>query len=161
MHRKIHLAWAVAVDEAQPAARLEAYVETKAAITTFRLSVPRGVSLAMSSLPPEVLTMIADNVRDLVYQGKIRGWVFGRNRARKSCDPKDHFTRGELSDIYYENGSFPKHKLSYTPGDCGWERHDENVENYPEAITLPARSEAAERLARCKEVNYASTREDA
>lgn len=58
MDGKISLAWAVEVDYCQLGARLEAYVETKAQITTFRACVLRSVFKAVSAMPPELVEMV-------------------------------------------------------------------------------------------------------
>ena len=66
--RDIIMAWATPVSVAQLGARLFAYVETKAAITTFRL-VLRHISLtACRKLPEEVVSLITSKVRDIAFE---------------------------------------------------------------------------------------------
>lgn len=69
---KIKLAWAMPVDDVQLAARLEAYVKTKAPVTTLQLCITHAVSHPISNLPPEVVTMVTDHLKQMVYQEKIR-----------------------------------------------------------------------------------------
>ena len=71
----IIIAWATPVNLAQLGARLEAYVETKAAMTTFRLAARHSALAILHNLPEEIMEMIAGNVRDSVFRKKWRTWT--------------------------------------------------------------------------------------
>ena len=71
----ILLAWAVPVDLAWLGARLFAYVRTKATITTLRLVSKNSPLTACRSLPEEIISLIAIEVREMVFQLKIDDWV--------------------------------------------------------------------------------------
>ena len=71
----IVIAWATPVNLAQLGARLEAYAETKAAMTTFRLIARHTTLAALHNLPEEILEMIAGNVRDSIFRKKWRTWT--------------------------------------------------------------------------------------
>ena len=63
----IIMAWATPVSLAQLGARVEAYVETKAAMTTFRLAVRHSTLAVLHNIPEDIMEMIAGNVGDSVF----------------------------------------------------------------------------------------------
>lgn len=148
MQDAITLAWAVRVDHAQLGARLEAYIETKAAISTLRACVAHSDIHSMSSSPLELVAMIAGALTDLVYNQKIQGWNESRECLQNECKTTDHFTEAELEDMEWPYGSDSEDHL--------WpesmEIHRNTIENHVQKITLPTRNNAARNFARCKEV---------
>ncbi|KAL9003046.1 MAG: hypothetical protein Q9188_004058 [Gyalolechia gomerana] len=69
------LAWAVQISLPQLAAQLVAYIDTRASITTFRLSARYTPSKAFGQLPEEIILQIGDRVRDAVFQREIKSWA--------------------------------------------------------------------------------------
>lgn len=151
MQDAITLAWAVNVEHAQLGARLEAYVETKAAISTLRACVAHSDIPSMSSSPPELMAMIAGALTDLIYKRKIHGWNIARECVENICKTPDHFTEAELEDKEYPWDSDSEDYL--------WpesmEIHRNTIEDHVQKITLPMSSNAARKFARCKEVSIA------
>lgn len=78
---RIMIAWAMPVSLPQLGARLEAYVETKAAITTLR-SAARYKSY---HLPEEIIQMIASNLQDIVFRHKMKSWIKIYKCATNTC----------------------------------------------------------------------------
>ena len=68
-------AWATPVSLAQLGAGLEAYAETKEVITTFRLAVKYTTMAALLSLPEEIISKIAGEVRGARYQPVMQTMV--------------------------------------------------------------------------------------
>lgn len=151
MQDAITLAWAVRVDHAQLGARLEAYVDTKAAISTLRACIAHSDIRSMSSLPPELVAMIVGTLKDLVYNQKIQGWITARECLQNDCKTTDHFTEEELRDIEYPYDSDNEDYL--------WpesmEIHRNTIEAHMKKITLPTSNNVVRKFARCKEVSIA------
>lgn len=99
MNDKVHLAWAVKVDHAQLGARLEAYKATKAAVTTLKACMVHSPIRAMSQLPPEVVDMISDDLKDIAYVPKIRAWLAIDRCLRHTCSPREHFQPRRLRHL--------------------------------------------------------------
>ncbi|KAL6712983.1 hypothetical protein ACLMJK_009379 [Lecanora helva] len=99
--RNINLAWAVPVDHAQLGARLETYVETKAAITTFRACLSHSSIPSMRNLPPEVMEMIAAALKDIAYVPKIRGWNRASKCVANNCKLEDHYSESDVRGAYF------------------------------------------------------------
>lgn len=72
MAHSVSLAWAINLQYTQLGARLEAYVEIKAAITTLKACVLHTDSPAMSKVPLELIDSMADNLKDLIYNSRIQ-----------------------------------------------------------------------------------------
>lgn len=64
------------VDFPDIGARLAAYAHTKATITTFRLVTKYTTQSACHDLPEEIISLIADNVREIVFTEKIARWMW-------------------------------------------------------------------------------------
>ena len=92
----IIIAWATPVNLALLGARLEAYVGTKAAITTFRLAAKYTTLSAFHNLPEEIMIMIASNVRDVVFDRKMRRWMKIIRCLSGECGLAAHTTPDEL-----------------------------------------------------------------
>ncbi len=149
MQDAVTLAWAVKVHHAQLGARLEAYVETKAAISTLRACVAHSVIPSMSSLPPELVAMIAGLFADLLYQRKIQGWNIAKACLQNHCITTDHFTEAELEDMEYQYDSGSEEVLWSE----GMDIHRTTVEDHVQKITLSTRNDAARKFSKCKEVS--------
>ncbi|KAI4218718.1 MAG: hypothetical protein L6R36_008792, partial [Xanthoria steineri] len=91
----VHVAWAAQVSLAQLGARLTAYTDTKASITTFRLVARKSQSQALGNLPEEIHEMIASEVRELVFQREIEPWG-----VRSGCLNDVYFQEAERGETY-------------------------------------------------------------
>ena len=99
----IVISWATQVDLVQLGARLEAYAETKAAITTFRLAVRTSAVTACHNLPEEIISMIATRVRDIGSERKTKKWNIFTKCLTSGCDPLFHACDQDL-DVMDEFG---------------------------------------------------------
>ena len=110
MREDISLAWAVGVDFPRLGARLEAYVETKAAITTFAACKSVSNIPSMTALPVEVLTMIHDALTDMVYLEKLHEWHRAQRCLQGECHARDHSTSKESNEYVDFCARFGRHK---------------------------------------------------
>ena len=94
----IMVAWAVPVNLAWLGARLFAYVGTKATITTFRLVTENSPLTACRGLPEEVISLIAVEVREKVFQQKINDWI-----KFTMCLDSSRITKFRLIDMDINN----------------------------------------------------------
>lgn len=69
------VAWAMPVDFPDIGARLAAYAHTKATVTTFRLVTKYNTQSACHDLPEEIISMIAEDVREIVFMEKMARWI--------------------------------------------------------------------------------------
>ena len=99
MDPTITLAWAMPVNHVQLAPRLLSYTASKAAVTVLRLGAQKVASKPLGRLPPEIVEMIADNIRDNEYDRRIGTWTKAQKCIANTCSPSHHYSRAELSDI--------------------------------------------------------------
>ena len=170
MDGKISLAWAIQFDHAQLAARLEAYVETKAPIRTLIACLSRLELPSKRQIPGEVMLVIAGALEDAVYRPKIRRWTRARKCYQGECKTLDHFTRGELDgfdwidrvhprkiDDYMGEEAYDKHqetlnKIDDYMGEEAYDKHQETLNTYLRKISSSVSDRVVSRFARCKEV---------
>ncbi|KAL8867974.1 MAG: hypothetical protein Q9174_005304 [Haloplaca sp. 1 TL-2023] len=103
----VSLAWAIEVKATQLGAHLEAYVVTKAAITTLKacMAHSKGSSMqAMSKVPLEVTEMIADALKESTYRDRIPHWLRGQKCTAGKCSPGEHLTGSKLQDFLCNGG---------------------------------------------------------
>ncbi|KAL8659307.1 MAG: hypothetical protein Q9202_007189 [Teloschistes flavicans] len=74
MDNVMSFGWAVDTYHAQLGARLEAYVATKAALTTLRVSIRHSATSSMRQTSPEITEMISNALKDSVYNDLIGRW---------------------------------------------------------------------------------------
>ena len=145
MDSKISLAWAVSANYAQLGARLEAYVETKPTITTFRACLPRSPIPSVSNIPLEVIETIEGALKDMAYFPKVRDWLKDCKCIRNECGFRDHFPDDDDVSIDSED-------------DITWgercERHQEIIDDHVHKVTHPASDPIVGKFARCKEVSH-------
>lgn len=103
MDGKISLVWAVEVDYPQLGARLEAYVDTKAQITTLKACVAHPEARPVSKLLVELVSMVGDALKDIVYTQKIPEWHQGARCVQNECVGRDHFKTSELSTRFEDD----------------------------------------------------------
>ena len=145
MDSKINLAWAVGVNYAQLGARLEAYVETKPTITTFRACLPHSPIPAVSNIPLEVIETIEEALKDMVYFPKVRDWLQDCKCIRNECGFRDHFPERDDASIDFED-------------DVEWDgriqMHQGILDDHVHKVTHPASNRTVGKFARCKEVRH-------
>ncbi|KAL8875694.1 MAG: hypothetical protein Q9198_005979 [Flavoplaca austrocitrina] len=127
--KELTIGWAARVSLPQLGARLMAYVDTRASITTFRLAARYTSSPALRKLAEEVLAIIATCVRDASYHSKIEEWIKVDRCLANVCHPLSHFSHEEMTK---------KHRCctNWMTGDEmdyeefsqeTWDRHDERT----------------------------------
>ncbi|KAI4221215.1 MAG: hypothetical protein L6R36_007064 [Xanthoria steineri] len=89
----IIIAWAARVSFAQLGARLTAYIETRASITTFRLTARYTSSTAFRNLPEELISMIANQAYDHSFYDNIHKWLCVEDCFAGKCTILSHFDR--------------------------------------------------------------------
>ena len=105
MDHHIDIAWALEIPHAQLGARLEAYIETKPTITAFRACLRQLRLPPKAEIPPEILQMILNALRDATYEPKISMWDQGRRCLQDDCETVDHFTRDYIADYKFTHPS--------------------------------------------------------
>ena len=112
MPSDIIVAWAIPVSLAQLGARLFAYVETKAAITTFRLVARDTTVTACHSLPEEIKSLIASKLRDIVFKHRMKEWVKIRKclAALTVLGYSSEFEDDELVSEQFSESLFDEHQ---------------------------------------------------
>lgn len=148
----VAIAWAMPVSLAQLGARLFAYVKTKAVITRFRLAALRGALVGgYCGLPPELVAMIAREVRSVVFNSEMKKWVKIRKCLKNTCTTLSHMGQedyDEMASILTSSRSL--HTTAEDIADQAWDKHREDVVGYCEDLTnLKNNSE----LAKCVQVS--------
>ena len=87
------IAWAARVSFAQLGARLTAYIETRASITTFRLAARYTSSTAFRNLPEELISMIANQAYDHSFYDNVHEWLCIEDCFAGECTTLSHFDR--------------------------------------------------------------------
>ncbi|KAL8999628.1 MAG: hypothetical protein Q9169_001588 [Polycauliona sp. 2 TL-2023] len=91
----VFFAWAAQVSVAQLGARVVAYTDTKRSVTALRLLAQRGGATGLGALPAEVIELIAQELRESVFQREIRTWIKRTRCLTDTCMPLSHFSRRE------------------------------------------------------------------
>ena len=141
----ICLAWAVRVEDySQLGARLEAYVEAKATITTFEAcKLHASSSSLLKQLPKEIMREIAEALTDMIYIPKIKYWQRVQKCLNGRCRTKDHQS-SHYSSYYDEDDS---DCCSY---ESAFEEHQETLED--QIHKLENEDSEKSRFAFCKKV---------
>ena len=95
----IIVALATPVSLAQFGARLFAYVGTKASLTTFRFAMKNSLLAACRDLPEEIISSIAAEVREQVFQQKIEDWDDLSRCLAGSCAANSILSDAELNKL--------------------------------------------------------------
>lgn len=149
MDRKINIAWALKLDHAQLGARLEAYVETKSAVTTLQACLLRMSLPSTSSIPPEISQMIVDVLRDACYEPKILKWHEARRCVQSACTASDHFRHNELAGIDFTE------KADSNLWVERMHEHDKTVRDYLRRIKVSRGQSEMKMFAICKDESSA------
>ena len=134
------IAWAMPVNLAKLGARLAAYAETKATITTFRLVAGYKTQSTGRNLPEEIITMIAGKIRDTVFKRKIEPWVKTSRCLANTCTTLSHIPQAEfnsLAAIVTSNKMEDDEWLEEEFAEEAHEAHRKKVRQYCNALTSP------------------------
>ncbi len=132
---KITLAWAIPVSAPQLGARLEAYVATKAAITTFRFGARNVTATALGDVPEEIIDMIAREVRNVVFKDDVKRWMKAFKCLTQKCSPMSHMTKSDIS-CWHECDEYGHHEDVLDAISEDWtERHNHKVEQWCTNLT--------------------------
>ena len=97
--KDIMIAWATPVQVTQLGARLEAYAETKSAITTFRLAASHTMLAGHRSLPQEIVSTITSMVRDHAYKLKRKEWTKLSKCLANTCTAFSHMDEARIRSM--------------------------------------------------------------
>ncbi|KAL8787060.1 MAG: hypothetical protein Q9213_002402 [Squamulea squamosa] len=126
--QNLTIAWAARVSLAQLGARLTAYMETREAITVFRLAAQRAPLAVLRDLPEEILSMIATVVRDQEFQRNMKEWVQVDNCLANTCTTLSHATVEEINEIYsFCINNLPEERVEEDLDDITPSRHVDTV----------------------------------
>ncbi|KAL8903227.1 MAG: hypothetical protein Q9207_004061 [Kuettlingeria erythrocarpa] len=148
--RHLTIAWAARVSFPQLGARLKAFVQTRASITTFRLAVKNASSKPFRNLPEELISMIAGTVRDLVFEQKMKKWINIHKCLTNDCKPLSHVTDDEIVKMNDSSGfNLSQEELEDAFDDEIFEAHRINVETYYAKL---AHLETSSKFAKCVQI---------
>ena len=147
LQNHVNLAWATPFHLAQLGARLEAYAETKAAITTFRFAAR---SKFLSKLPEEIISNIADKVRDTVVRHKMIKWTKINSCLSNTCTSSSHLRRSDVDFVDNFGSSNVYRRVSERLEQGAAEQHQKDVRRYYNMLTDPNRSS---KFAKCVQVH--------
>ena len=151
---EITIAWATPVSLGQLGAQLEAYAETKAAITTFRFAAKHSEMAALFNLPEEIISMIAGRVRDAVAEHQAQKWTRMKGCFSNNCSILSHMLLAELDMelmIYSHGTDYESYELAEMDAE---EDHQEALERYCKRLT---NLNGSSRFAKCVRVRIHST----
>lgn len=97
MGPRIIVTWALPVDTVTLGGRLEAYVESKASLHTFKLCIQHSqADRALGKLPAEMIENIASIFQQAQFEDRIEEWIEARE-----CEDGDLDEREDVSDRIY------------------------------------------------------------
>ncbi len=134
------IAWAMPVNLAKLGARLVAYAETKATITTFRVVAGYKTQSTGRNLPEEIISMIASKIRDTVFKRKIKLWVKTSQCLANTCTTLSHVPQAELNSlaaIVTSNKMEDEEWLAQEFAEEAHEAHRKEVRQQCHALTNP------------------------
>ena len=157
------LAWAIPVKTQLLGARLEAYVESKLLVATFKLCVKYGPSnhAPVGRLPPELINLIVDRIQWPILNSCESRWARYQLCLEDKCSTYDHFTEEQICD----NEFYPHNDVEDEYEDDRYEHfmdlewklgctHEIILREHLEKFKALSgdQSEACKAFARCKEV---------
>ena len=134
------IAWAMPVDLVKLGARLTAYAETKATITTLRLVAGYKTKSTGRNFPEEIISMIASKVRDTVFKRKKELWAKPTQYLANTCTTLSHVPQAELNSlaaIVTSNKMEDDEWLAEEFAEEAHEAHVKVVRQYCHALTSP------------------------
>ncbi len=144
----IIIAWAIPVRLEPLAAGLQAYTETKAAITKFRLAVRNSAIVACQITPEEIISLIASIIRDEAFSRKTKKWTAVTRCLTNTCDKMSHLSRQDTNRIIRNGGT--KNQLRWEAE----EKHQDCVIQYCEMLSKLGGSS---KFAKCAQVRRRSS----
>lgn len=130
-------------------------METKPLITTLRACIAHGGALPVSKLLPELVVMIANELKDDVYAQKAPGWHKGRKCALNECQGRDHYTNNQLRRRLKDDVT-PDTEEEVLDAKGGTSRHEARIEEHlreikPSGLLIPG--ESALKFIKCQNVS--------
>lgn len=146
-HHAIILAWATPFNLAQLCARLEAYAGMKGVMTNFRIAARHSALAAFHNLPEEILVMIANEVREILFNRKLKYWT----RVKECLSNHCRLAHARNVSKRYKGSSFLSDDEVYEKFNFeAATEHREYVEGYCQTLSnLDGRSS---KFARCVKV---------
>ena len=111
------LAWAVRVDEAELGSRLDTHNATRRQIQSLRLCHAAQISALLSTIPSEVLEMIAEHVYEPVYEERLASWRAVAKCRDNQCEVEDDLSDAQLHNYLKSKEYVMNHRCS-TPSLC-------------------------------------------
>ncbi|KAL8766690.1 MAG: hypothetical protein Q9209_006620 [Squamulea sp. 1 TL-2023] len=96
--KNVLLAWATQVSLPQLGARLVAYTETRASITTFRLMARKAQFTSLCNLPEELLAQITSEVRETAFQHEEKMWIQIHACLTNTCTILSHIPQEDIDE---------------------------------------------------------------
>lgn len=93
------VAWATPVDPIDLGARIEAYIMTKATISTFGSCIryaPKGSPLAR--LPAEIQEFVGAHIQETVFENRRKAWAADLTRCGYEGRPGDGYSTDEIDE---------------------------------------------------------------
>ena len=137
MDNVLTVTWATPVDTATFGARLEAYVDSKSVITTFRACLRCS---CLPQLPEEVILKITSHVQQVTFLEHLEDWEQGIRCCTRKCDMYDHLSSEAITtwrSVFCEKGSFDERNprkqdykfREYVEGETDYAQgHEDNLE---------------------------------
>ena len=155
----IIIAWAMPVSPSQLGARLFAYVETKATLTTFRLVTRNLPLVACRSLPEEIKSLIAVELREMVFEQELKEWIKISKCMADACTCSFDAAGAEIFEptvpVHWSNEEVPDEEEKYVewelPG--GSEKHQHNLRRARKQLK---NTKGTSTLAKCSQVRVTS-----
>lgn len=131
----VDLVWAAQVSLTELGARLTSFVETKASITTFRLTRRASPITACHKMPEEVVEMIVVMIRDMAFERNLKNWVQIGMCLAETCTTLSHISADEIDDIL----NMPVTAVfdGTALGEEAKRRHQEGLERWHTDLTDP------------------------
>lgn len=125
MSDKNNMSWAIPVSVAQLGARLMTYVNSKATITTFKFAAAKAPDgSALLNVPPELLSIIIQQVRDKELERQIRWWIKMSRCVTKTYTASTHLN---CSDMLNSTNAADEEYLDRKLGLTAEEAHEADV----------------------------------
>lgn len=130
------LAWAIDIDGAQLASRLQAYVESRTTVDALQASLRNS---ALPRLLPEILDLIVEFVKDDIYQSHLPDWLRAQKCLKGECRIWDHDLRETVDkdgtvvrQLTAEDSSAETNQRNRWMND--WQKHDQIVHQWRQKI---------------------------
>lgn len=106
MANNLTVAWARPVDTVKLGARLEAYVDARAVITTLRMCAKYApLDFFLAKLPPELISIIGALAQDAVYEDHRQSWELAWKCCQGTCCSKHHRSKQEQIALARQHSS--------------------------------------------------------